>query len=228
MKTSPPFILWSDFQGRAGPWASPHPFIFLCQLQAPRLSPEMPLLHRFVPFSCFPDGNGLLNKLPDFFFPLGISFQCYLVTSVFLQSDDVQEHKTQCFFRRLPTSSSCGRFRPPRSRSVPMQWGSLTLWCGRDSSCPSCWTEVRTTLSRFADCLFACLVLRHWTYYFLPRAFLQGFSRLPGAVTGLVNMAQEGEERLENRTGCCMLWYPFMRVLCDLQCKTIPLCFFHL
>lgn len=64
--------------------------------------------------------------------------------------------------------------------------------------CPSCPAEVRTSLLRFVGCRFPCLVLHHCTYSFLPRAFLQGFSRLPGTAVGLFNMAQEGEW-LQNR-----------------------------
>lgn len=98
MKTNPLFAFSSNFQGRTGPSASPPPFLSLCQLQAPRLSPEMPVSHRCLSY-CLPDGNGLLNKLPDFSLPLGISFQCYLVTSVFLQLDDVQKHKNNASSR---------------------------------------------------------------------------------------------------------------------------------
>lgn len=89
---------------------------------------------------------------------------------------------------------------PPCSRNAPRQWGSLRLCCASDSPYPSCKAEVRTTLLRFAGCLFPCLVLHHCTYSFFPRAFLQGFLRLPGTVTGLFNMAAEQGRELES--GC--------------------------
>lgn len=67
-------------------------FPFAVPAASTQASPRDATFSQMHTSSCLPDGSRLLNKLPDFFSPLGISFQCYLVTSGFLHLDDVEEH----------------------------------------------------------------------------------------------------------------------------------------
>ena len=106
MKTDPPFTLCSSFHGPGRPTS----YSLSLRLAVPAASsqtfPRDAMLSQTHASSCLPDGSKLFNKFPNFSFPTGTSFQCYLVTSVSL-------HVMQCFLQGLLTCSSHGSFRLP-------------------------------------------------------------------------------------------------------------------
>lgn len=180
MKTSLPFTLRSDFQGRAGPSSTPHPFTMQCQLRA------LPPRCHFLTDACLfllPDGSRVPNKLPNFSFPLGIPFQCYLVTSVFFQLDDVQELPPEVTNLQL-----LWPVRPPCCRNVPKQRRSLMLCCAPAAQQrwgPLCWG-----LQAALSLVFFCITE-------LTLSSLGLFCRASPGSLALFNMAQE-EEWLQN------------------------------
>lgn len=114
MKTTLPFTLRSDFQGRAGPSATAHPSMMQCQLWAPRLPPETPLSHRCLPLPAFQMAAGFLTSSPISLFPLGFHFSVIL-SHLFFSSWMM----CRSFLQRLPTCSSRGLSDLPAAEALP-------------------------------------------------------------------------------------------------------------
>lgn len=195
MKTDPPFTLCSSFHGPGRPTSYSLSFRLAVPAASSQTFPRGAMLSQTHASSCLPDGSKLFNKFPNFSFPTGTSFQCYLVTSVSL-------HVTY------------GPVVPMAVSDFPVekcskQWGSLMPCWARSS--PGCQAEVRITLLRFAGCLLPCLDLPHWTDSLIPRAFPQGFTKLPRAVTGLFDTAGKKEKSCRMAEDCSQVVIAFHR-----------------
>lgn len=187
--------------GRAGLPAIPYPFVLQCQLQAARLSLEMPCFHRPMPLPAFQMAASFLTSSPISLSPLGLHFSVILSPLFLCMSCNVS-------FRGY------GPVVPMAVSDFPVekcskQWGSLMPCWARSS--PGCQAEVRITLLRFAGCLLPCLDLPHWTDSLIPRAFPQGFTKLPRAVTGLFDTAGKKEKSCRMAEDCSQVVIAFHR-----------------
>lgn len=218
-KWKPTSLSHSDPISRAGQTHQLLPILTSCSASCehPGSPPEMPLSHRCLRLPAFQMAAGFLTSSPISLSPLGFHFNVIL---------------SHLFFPVGWCAGASPRGYQPAApvacQSSPLQKCSHTARITNALLCPGCPAEVRTTLLRFVGCLFPCLVLHHWTYSYLPRAFLQGFSRLPGAAVGLFYMAQEGEwrqNRAENRSQAVISFLSCPPVTLG---RTTPLWFFHL